>query len=316
MRSFGEKCALGFAALTTAVSALDGIVAPSQVQAGQEIEVTFQDANDDQYRVYLAASLAGSNGPTCYLVNSTELTDSVNVTIPSGVGPSADYYSIGIADVTTGQKATFSNRFNLTNATGEYSDYEDALGGSPFWSADDLPCSAYACARDCAQASYPADLTDTDAYNKMKECILDCNGVTPATSQTAPAHASSTSSVAKASTITGEMAVITVSPGVVLTAIETEKTVHGSTITEAIIGDMTITLNGAARTLNSAGFSLATNGVEVGGSTTVEFSSTTATMGGPTATEAQLAASSSGSAASNKFFAGAAAGFAGLAFVL
>lgn len=251
-----------------------------------------------------------------YLVNSTELSDSINVTIPPGVGPSADYYSIGIADLSTGQKATFSNRFNLTNATGEYSDYEDALGGSPFWSADDLPCSAYSCARDCAQASYPDDLTDTDAYDTMKLCILKCNGVTPATSQTAPAHATSTSSIAKASTLTGQMAVITVSPGVVLTAIETEKTVHGSTITEAVIGDMTITLDGAARTINSAGFSLATNGVEVGGSTTVEFSSTTATIGGPTATEAQLAASSSGSAASNKFFAGAAAGFAGLAFVL
>lgn len=53
------------ATLTAATTALDGIVAPSEVEAGNEIEVTFQHSNDDQYRVYLAASLAGSNGPTC-----------------------------------------------------------------------------------------------------------------------------------------------------------------------------------------------------------------------------------------------------------
>lgn len=53
------------ATLTATVTALDGIVAPSQVAAGSEIEVTFQEANDDKYRVYLAASLSGSNGPTC-----------------------------------------------------------------------------------------------------------------------------------------------------------------------------------------------------------------------------------------------------------
>lgn len=65
MRSFAKRSALVLATLSTAVTALDGIVAPSQVAAGSEIEVTFQDANDDKYRVYLAASLAGSNGPTC-----------------------------------------------------------------------------------------------------------------------------------------------------------------------------------------------------------------------------------------------------------
>lgn len=239
------------------------------------------------------------------------------MTVPAGVGPSADYYSIAIADLTTGQAATYSNRFNLSGTNGEYSDYEDALGGSPFWSADDLPCSSYSCARDCAQASYPADLTNDDAYNTMKQCMLDCNGVTPATSQTAPAHATATSSSTKASIMTGQMAVITAASGVVMTAIETEEVQGGSTITEAVVGDMTITLGGAARTISDAPMSLVTNGVEVGGSTTVKFSSTTATMGGPTATDAELAATSSGSASQNKFLAGAAAaGFAGLAFVL
>lgn len=65
MVAFTQRCAFALAALTTAASALDGIVAPSEVTAGQSFKITFQDANDDQYRVYLAASLAGSNGPTC-----------------------------------------------------------------------------------------------------------------------------------------------------------------------------------------------------------------------------------------------------------
>ncbi|KAK4624022.1 hypothetical protein CLAFUW4_05589 [Fulvia fulva] len=318
MQSFTKRCALALATLATAVTALDGIVAPSEVAAGEEFEVTFQSSNDDSYRVYLAASLAGSNGPTCYLVNSTELDDSINVTIPASVGPTANYYSIAIADITTGQAATFSNRFNLTGATGEYSDYEDHLGGSPFWSADDLPCTAYNCARQCAQDGYPKDLTEDDAYNTMKTCIMSCKGVTAAVSQTAPAHASSTSG--PTATLTGMMAVITMSGGSVVTAIEIEQEVHGSTITQAIIGDATITLNGAAHTIGSAQLSLATDGVAVGDSTTVMFSSTTATMGGATATDSAASASTSDGAASKNFMAGAAgaaaAGFAGLAFVL
>lgn len=125
MVTFSKQCALALATLTTAATALDGVVAPADVAAGEQFEVTFQSSTDDNYRVYLAASLAGSNGPTCYLVNSTELNESINVTIPASVGPTADYYSIAIADITTGQAATYSNRFNLTGATGEYSDYED-----------------------------------------------------------------------------------------------------------------------------------------------------------------------------------------------
>lgn len=213
MHSFTRRFTAVLATLTATVQALDGIVAPSQVTAGQEFEVTFQDANSDEYRVYLAAALAGVNGNTCYLINSTTLSDSVNVTVPADVGPSANYYSIAIADLTTGQASTFSNRFNFTGATGNYSEYENALGGSPFWSADDLPCSAYSCARDCAQDGYPEDLTNTTAFNTMKSCILDCNGVTPAASQTAPAHvASSTStSTSTSGTETGNAAASTTS---------------------------------------------------------------------------------------------------------
>lgn len=209
---------LSFATLIVAVSALNGIVVPATISAGDEFEATFQNAGDDRYRVYVAAALSGSNGPTCmmpwqkeirdnyshplgYLINSTTLDSSVKLTVPADVGPSASYYSIAIADITTGQASTYSNRFNLTNATDEYSNYENKLGGSPFWDANSLPCSAYSCARDCADASYPEDLTETDAYDTMSKCNLGCEGVTADVNQT-PAH-STASSFSSSSSATG-----------------------------------------------------------------------------------------------------------------
>lgn len=227
------KCFTGrvvaLATLAASVHALNGIVAPANISADTKFEVTFENANSDQYRVYLAAALAGVNGPTCkfvaasprfsctkksaspnkncigYLINSTSLKSPLsNLSIPASVGPSANYYSIAVADLTTGQGATYSNRFALSGATGNYSEYENKLGGSPFWSADDLPCTAYECARECAMDSYPDNLTDKDAFDTMKSCILDCDGVSPAPSQTAPALASGTSTSTATSEATGE----------------------------------------------------------------------------------------------------------------
>ncbi|KAM3416194.1 hypothetical protein BST61_g7800 [Cercospora zeina] len=170
--------AAALATLLLGASALDGIVTPSNITAGEPFDITFQNANDDNYRVYLAAALAGVNGPTCYLLNSITLSSPLtNLSIPASVGPSASYYSIAIADLTTSQGATYSNRFRLQNATGAYSKYEDSLQGSPFWSPDQLPCKAYDCARECAMDSYPDDLTEMKAFQTMRDCILECPGV-------------------------------------------------------------------------------------------------------------------------------------------
>ncbi|PPJ54270.1 hypothetical protein CBER1_06573 [Cercospora berteroae] len=177
MPSFTTRAA-ALAALILGASALDGIVTPPNITAGEPFDITFKGANDNTYRVYLAAALAGVNGPTCYLLNSTTLTSPLtNLSIPASVGPSASYYSIAIADLTTSQGATYSNRFTLSNTTGSYSDYENSLSGSPFWSPDQLPCTAYACARNCAMDSYPEDLKEQEAFETMKECILECPGV-------------------------------------------------------------------------------------------------------------------------------------------
>lgn len=132
--------------------------------------------------------------PTGYLVNSTTLDESIDLTVPADVGPPASFYSIAIADITTGQASTFSNSFSLSNATGRYSKYENDLGGSPFWDANSLPCSAYSCARECADASYPEDLTEVQAYDTMSKCMLACNGVTASINETAPAHSEPSSS--------------------------------------------------------------------------------------------------------------------------
>ncbi|KAI7312304.1 hypothetical protein KC315_g12035 [Hortaea werneckii] len=202
MVSFTAQIAALSASLIVGASALNGIVAPDSVQAGESFNITFENADDSQYRVYLAARLSGSNGPTCYLQNSTTLSSPTNISIPSDVGPSADYYSIAISDLSTSQGATYSNMFNFTGGTGNYTAYENNLGGASFWSADDLPCSAYPCARQCAMASYPDDLTDQDAYDTMKECINDCSGVSPDESQTTPAQAPASSSTGSSASST------------------------------------------------------------------------------------------------------------------
>lgn len=56
---------LTFAALIVAVSALNGIVVPASIEAGEEFSATFENAGDSSYRIYVAAALVGSNGPTC-----------------------------------------------------------------------------------------------------------------------------------------------------------------------------------------------------------------------------------------------------------
>jgi hypothetical protein len=136
-------------------------------------------------------------------MNSTKLTSPVSLEIPSDVGPSADYYSIAVADITTSQGATYSNRFNFTGGTGNYTEYEQHLGGASFWDADDLPCSSYTCARQCAQASYPDDLTSTSAYDAMRTCILKCPGVAPAASATGPVSGTASATATGTATSSG-----------------------------------------------------------------------------------------------------------------
>ncbi|KAF2768368.1 hypothetical protein EJ03DRAFT_337008 [Teratosphaeria nubilosa] len=306
---------LAVASFAAAANALDGIVVPETIAADTSFNATFENGSSDQYRIYLAAALAGANGPTCYLINSTDLTSPVNLSIPASVGPSASYYSIAVADVTTSQGATYSNRFNFTGGTGNYTEYENHLGGAAFWDADDLPCSSYECARQCAQASYPDDLTSTTAYDTMKSCILKCPGVSRDADANGPV---SNTASGTSKTLTAAEAIVTLSNGDALTAVETTVTTGKSKITEAIVGSVTLTLGGAAATVSNEILSLASSGVVEGSTSTVAF--TTAAMTTFVTGSAASAASSSTSSAaapgsSEMAFAGL-AGIAGLAAFL
>ncbi|KAG9723803.1 hypothetical protein KCU73_g13604, partial [Aureobasidium melanogenum] len=93
----------------------------------------------------------------------------------------------------------------LTGASGNYSEYENKLNGAPLWDANSLPCTAYDCARNCAQDSYPKDMIPgSDASNTMRACIMKCPGVeaetktSSATSSTATSTKSGSGSSASA----------------------------------------------------------------------------------------------------------------------
>ena len=86
MPSIRSLCGLAVVISSTA-RALDGIVAPPVVQAGLSFNVTFRDGNKHQYRIFLAATTTGVQGPTCYLLNSTEVTSPATLTVPP-VSPS------------------------------------------------------------------------------------------------------------------------------------------------------------------------------------------------------------------------------------
>lgn len=202
--------------LTTCASAFTNVVAPTNITATQAFPLTFDGANNSStYRVYLAAQLTDTPGPTCtssppshcessspthfipgYLLNHTLLPSPLTLTIPPGIGPSASYYLIGLRTLptdalsalttTTAPEISYSNPFTLTGANGTYSAYENALHGAAFWSADDLPCDAYPCARACAQKGYPQDLSEEGAYAEMSACIAECPGVSAAGAASEP----------------------------------------------------------------------------------------------------------------------------------
>ncbi|KAI5273930.1 hypothetical protein E4T47_02952 [Aureobasidium subglaciale] len=198
---------LGFAAcaLFLGARAIDTITVPDVITADSPFTLTITPKDDasGNYRIYLDTTPPGyAGGQSCYLKNttSTDIT-AVNLTIPADFGPPGDFYSIStrdLSDLDTDASYVFSNAFNLTGATGNYSEYENKLNGAPLWDANSLPCESYNCARKCAQDSYPKDMIPgSDAFNTMRACIMKCPGVSKETKT-----ASSTSSTAT-STKTG-----------------------------------------------------------------------------------------------------------------
>ncbi|KAI4728567.1 hypothetical protein E4T49_03638 [Aureobasidium sp. EXF-10728] len=196
---------LGFAAcaLFLGARAIDTITVPDVITADVAftLTVTPKDTTPGNYRIYLDTTPPGyAGGQSCYLKNmtSTDIT-AVNLTIPANFGPNGDFYSISTRDLSdsdTDASYVFSNAFNLTGASGNYSEYENKLNGAPLWDANSLPCTAYDCARNCAQDSYPKDMIPgSDAFNTMRACIMKCPGVEKETKTSSAA--SSTATVTK-----------------------------------------------------------------------------------------------------------------------
>jgi hypothetical protein len=184
---------LGFAAfaLFIGAKAIDSITAPNVVAASTPftLQVTPKDGASGSYRILLDTTPPGFNGgQSCtllillhrqissrwqmigYLKNSTssDIT-TVNLTIPADFGPNGDFYSISVRDLSdmdTKSNYVFSNAFNLTGATGVYTEYV-------FPHITPLPL--------CLGTWWPADLTPRiqhplrDEKNTVLDTTLRCH---------------------------------------------------------------------------------------------------------------------------------------------
>jgi hypothetical protein len=106
--------------------------------------------------------------------------------------------------------SAYSNKITLKGATGNWSQYE--LGGHVFTNADDVPCSAYGCTRDCAGKYYPGNLGENvKDYIPTQDCINACPGVVPI--DTSAATANDTSSGPTADSVASATASFATSTG-------------------------------------------------------------------------------------------------------
>jgi hypothetical protein len=142
------------------------------------------DGSFSSFRTYLAITAPGFDlVPACYLVNSSAInTTSLSFEIPASVGPDGSSYSIATMEFNQNPYASgpssyeYSNSFILTNATGSWTAAE--LAGKTVGEPDNVPCTAYNCARNCTQTFYSAN-NDTAAGTKSTyECTAACPGVT------------------------------------------------------------------------------------------------------------------------------------------
>ncbi len=168
-----------------------GIAIPPTIAAGVnaeiEIDTSIFDPNSGSFYVSLATTPPGwGTGVACYLTNLTTITTSsstLTVQIPADIGPSGiEYYSFLVEqyidedDDSDGYTGGYTDNFLFTGGTGYWSEYE--LSGNIIASGIDLPCTAYACARNCSQAFYPSDTgDDLNSYQSAYECIAACPGV-------------------------------------------------------------------------------------------------------------------------------------------
>jgi len=193
LQSFVRSTALFIFIAGEVVHAFNGISIASTVVANTTTNVTISndlgsphsfDSEYDSYRLYLSITPPGwAEGPTCYLVNSSAIAVTTqSVEIPASIGENGEHYAIVAMEFNQDPDALgpsqfeYSGEFTLTNGTGQWSQYE--LYGAEIGNPNYLPCSAYNCARTCAQKFYPdnTDTTNATAYETTYNCIANCTG--------------------------------------------------------------------------------------------------------------------------------------------
>lgn len=188
--------------LSTISASIDSVTAPSSIQADQPTQISIDVSSwfdlVSNYRVQLAIHTAhGKDGfwqyyqGACNLLNSTAITTTnVSITIPSNIGPNGPYQiQIDVFEnntfsplipYTMGYGVAKAN-FTLTSATGETQPWENDLEwmGFPFYRYEILPCSAYKCAKQCYQNTWPKneDTNDACPLRLSYECAAACEGI-------------------------------------------------------------------------------------------------------------------------------------------
>jgi hypothetical protein len=104
-----------------------------------------------------------------------------SITIPKDVGPPGLLYYIS-AEVwqVTGERyggGDISNKFNLSGATGKFSQVQ--LSGNYLWRADWFPCSSSACVQACEDVGRSNTLSQGAADSPWRNCVNACPDISP-----------------------------------------------------------------------------------------------------------------------------------------
>lgn len=174
---------------TSIALASKNVTVPATVKADEPFNVQIQP--DSTYK-WITFFLAVRNQNNVCLLDKTTLNSKSNFTFefPASIGQGGAFYEIVAQqfndDIIT-QRSDYSNAFNVTDATAEFTPYEldTELGfaGIQFLS---LPCRLYDCVRKCYQANYPANRCD---LQPTLDCVsASCPGVAVMNATTWPRY--------------------------------------------------------------------------------------------------------------------------------
>ncbi|CAH0050745.1 unnamed protein product [Clonostachys solani] len=173
----------------------------SSVKADTEFTVTVNTEGLDKwggserwskFNVYLTLRLpdtAKTEAQVCILANSTNLgslsgTKSAKVKIPADAAPDGArvmasviiYESDPYGNLTSGTRT--SDRATFQGGNAKWAEFENQ--GRALWIPDYIPCTSYACARECGVKHWDdiKEVKDISAYENTYGCMTSCSGTT------------------------------------------------------------------------------------------------------------------------------------------